>query len=62
MYVDFLQNNSDLLKDKFTRKVRKVFQRMSQAIPSRIAEQCRTHHQKMLKRFQCIGSIIENCR
>ena len=49
LYKRFLEDNLDHFVDKSVRKSQKVFLKMSKIIPTRTAEQCRTHHQKMLK-------------
>ena len=39
------------------------FKKMSQAVDNdRSNEQCRSHHQKMLKRFGTVENIIKNLR
>ena len=59
-YCGFLKNNMQLLNDPQKRKTKKVFERMASALHSRDAEQCRSHHQKMMARFQGILKIIEH--
>jgi hypothetical protein len=41
-----------------TRKINKVFQKMSKVILTRTADQCRSHHQKVVKYHDSIDSII----
>jgi len=43
---------------KFHRKSQKVNQKMSKFIKTRSGEQCRSHHQKMMKYHNDIPSII----
>lgn len=44
---------------KFQRKSLKVNVKMSRAVQTRTAEQCRSHHQKMLKYHRSNEEIIE---
>jgi len=47
------------MMSKFHRKSLKINIRMSKFIKTRTAEQCRSHHQKMMKHHIDIPSIIE---
>ncbi len=42
------------------RKTSKVNIRMSQKVKTRSPTQCRTHHQKMLEKYDNVEGIIEN--
>jgi hypothetical protein len=61
-YVEFLCDHLDHFRSKVTRKTQKVFLQMSHTIQSRTSEQCRTHHQKMLKFHGCMEHIIRALR
>jgi hypothetical protein len=43
---------------KLSRKSKKVFLKMSQLVKSRTADQCRSHHQKILKYHNSLNEII----
>ena len=58
MYIEFLCENRDQLRDKLSRKSQKVFLHMSFTIASRTPEQCRTHHQKMVKYHHTLDNIV----
>ena len=57
-YAEFLQKNRKEFADEVKRRSNRVFKKMQKKIKKRTAEQCRTHHQKMLKKFHSIESII----
>ncbi len=59
-YCGFLKNNMQLLTDPQKRKAKKVFERMASVLQTRDAEQCRSHHLKLMARFQGILKIIEH--
>ena len=59
-YRGFLKNNMQLLNDPQKRKAKKVYERMASVLQSRDAEQCRSHHLKLMARFQGILQIIEH--
>jgi len=47
-YISFLKTNMLQMVDKLLRKSRKVFLNMSNTIQTRTADQCRSHHQKLI--------------
>ena len=62
-YVNFIVRYKNLftlsLKEK---KTHKVYSRMSKYIRGRTDSQCRSHHQKMLIKFETIEGIIEDLK
>lgn len=46
------------MREKSTRKSNKVFLKMSNEVKSRSADQCRSHHQKVLKYHESLQEII----
>ena len=62
-YAQFLLENSEEFTSGNQRRSMNFFKRMSQAVDNdRSNEQCRSHHQKMLKRFGTVENIIKNFR
>jgi hypothetical protein len=57
-YVSFLENNLSEMKSRAARKSQKVFLQMSRLVRTRTAEQCRSHHQKVLKSHETVEEII----
>lgn len=47
---------------KKLRRMDKIFKSMADFIGSREAEQCRSHHQKMEKKFKSFYKILKNLR
>jgi hypothetical protein len=62
MYIEFICEHSKQLNDKSSRKSQRVFLQMSMVITSRSAEQCRTHHQKMLKTHGSLEHVVADYR
>ena len=58
-YLKFITRFESHFKGKATRKKKKIFQRMSNFIKSRTAEQCRSHHQKLEIKYETHKRIIE---
>jgi len=54
LYITYLEQNFDDMTNSVARKVNKVFLNMSRIIGTRSADQCRSHHQKILK---CHNSV-----
>ena len=60
MYAEFLEANMDEFKSEKNRRSKKFFKKMGQHLNnSRDNEQCRSHHQKMVKKFGKVKKIIE---
>lgn len=60
-YKQFLMGNSKLFdQDRQGRKILKINVMMSRLIKSRSADQCRSHHQKMMKYHRSIPQIIRH--
>lgn len=57
-YVSFLEDNLSEMKSRAARKSQKVFLQMSRLVRTRTAEQCRSHHQKVLKSHETVEEII----
>lgn len=47
-YIQFIEDNLAEMETKLMRKSRKVFLNMSKLVKTRTADQCRSHHQKIL--------------
>ena len=58
-YITFIASNTEMVSDRLTRRKKKVFEKMSRAIKTRTPTQCRSHHQKCMKRFHTLDRIIE---
>jgi hypothetical protein len=59
-YINFLAERRSILElPPNQRKHKKIHQKMSTAINSRNSLQCRSHHQKMLKKYGSISGILE---
>lgn len=62
-YMCFLVDNYALfLLSNNERRLRKINVLMSQAVRTRSPDQCRSHHQKMMKFHHDIPSIVEHIR
>lgn len=60
-YMNFLSLNTELFTlSKLGRRDAKINVLMSKAIKSRSADQCRSHHQKMMKYHEDIPNIIRH--
>jgi adenylate kinase family enzyme len=58
LYIQFLQENSLEIETKLSRKANKIFKKMSQVIKTRTADQCRSHHQKIINYHETVDRII----
>lgn len=58
-YIEFLIDNKEEMSSKLARKSQKVFLKMSLLVKTRTADQCRSHHQKILKYQGSIDEIIK---
>ena len=61
-YHWFLQLHSGHFIQKHMRRTDKIFKSMALFISTRQAEQCRSHHQKMEKKYHSFYRIIEKLR
>ena len=61
-YIHFLQTHSYLIENSLQRKSKKAFLTMSYAIQTRDADQCRSHHQKMIQYRSSVAEIIKYYR
>ena len=51
-YICFLKDNIELLTmNQVNRKSQGIYQKMSNYIKTKRPQQCRTHHQKLMKKF-----------
>lgn len=57
-YYDFINANDCLLQKNDRRRYDKVFMLMSKYIGTRTADQCRTHHQKLLSKLKSFSKIL----
>jgi hypothetical protein len=62
LYLEFVENNKLHLESKECRRSTKVFKMMSSQILTRGPDQCRSHHQKMHKKYDSVDNIIINCK
>lgn len=61
IYRIFLIQKGHLFdSNRIERKLIKINVQMSEAIKTRSADQCRSHHQKMMKHHENIPNIIEH--
>ena len=51
-YVLYVSNNLDVFQNSLQRRNRKIFEGMSKRIRTRNPNQCRSHHQKMMIKYQ----------
>ena len=58
-YILFLEENKQEMGSKSSRKSQKVFLKMSLLVKTRSPDQCRSHHQKVLKYHGKIDEIIK---
>lgn len=58
MYFYFLKDHRENFIKKETRRTDKIFKVMARYIRTRAADQCRSHHQKMEKKFGTIDAIL----
>ena len=57
-YAEYLKMNFGLMHDKLGRRTKKIFERMSRLIKTRCPTQCRSHHQKCMKKYQSMERIV----
>jgi len=60
-YALFLAQNESEFASEWLRRSRRVYSRMSQIIPSKSANQCKSHHYKMIKHNGNFKKIIKKC-
>ena len=61
-YHWFLELYNSHFMNKHMRRMDKIFKTMANFIGSREAEQCRSHHQKMEKKYHSFSKILINLR
>ena len=59
-YAHFLMKFAKDMDSEAARRALHLFKIMAKGIYRRSAEQCRTHHQKMVKRYGSIENIVHN--
>lgn len=58
-YLTFLKQRKEVFHGSFKeKKGRKIFHRLSAFIKTRTSVQCKSHHQKMIKRYETVENII----
>lgn len=57
-YIQFIRENMAEMETKLMRKSRKVFLNMSKLVRTRTADQCRSHHQKILLYHKGLEEIV----
>lgn len=60
LYIQFLKEHMEDMGNKVARKSNKVFLKMSKLVKTRSADQCRSHHQKILKYHYSLELIIKH--
>lgn len=58
-YIQFLDEHKEKLYSQFDRRSSKIFFHMARYVKTRNAEQCRTHHQKMIYGYGTVDGIIK---
>ena len=53
-YVNFFKDHMEFATNAELRKVEKVFNKMTQYIPTRTSIQIKSHHQKLLQKYKTI--------
>ena len=57
-YLEFLKTHRTHLTKKELRRTDKIFKEMSKFVETRAADQCRSHHQKMEKKYGSMDAIV----
>lgn len=57
-YIAFLQLAKEDFEHEYTRRIKKVFKRLSEFMGSKSESQCKSHHQKMLKQYESVDRVI----
>lgn len=57
-YREFIELNTEILENREERREKKVFLRLSEYVETRDANQCRSHHQKMIQKYKSIEKIL----
>lgn len=60
LYIEFLEENFAHFENADTRRKYQVFRAMAERIPKRDYEQCRSHHQKMERKYKTVAKIISS--
>lgn len=58
LYLNFLKQHRLNFVKKQLRRTDKIFKEMSKYIETRAADQCRSHHQKMERKYGPIDCVI----
>jgi hypothetical protein len=58
IYISFLEENLEEMECRALRKTEKVYMKMAREVRTRTADQCRSHHQKVLKYHSSVEDII----
>ena len=60
LYAEFLSQNIEEFEINKDRRSLNFFTKMAKELPlNKTNLQCRSHHQKMMKHYQCVEKIIE---
>lgn len=59
MFLNFLKKEKTIISCQKGRKETKIFVRLSAEVKTRSPDQCRSHHQKMIKHHNDINGIIK---
>lgn len=61
-YITFLVENEHLVAQRKQRRKLRIFKSLSMLVVTRTPEQCRSHHQKMEKKYRTLHGIVSNLR
>jgi hypothetical protein len=57
-YIHFLETHHDTMQRSKLRKTKKIFIKMAKTVKTRVPEQCRSHHQKMMELHGTLEEVI----
>jgi len=60
LYWKFVQENQQTLEFKEKKHKQKIFNDMADFIKTRDTHQCRSHHQKIIKKYKNLGTFIKD--
>ena len=60
--MEFVEANKEHLESKECRRSAKIFKMMAGFVKTRGPDQCRSHHQKMHKKYNEVNNILINCK
>ena len=60
-YLKFVARNRRLISNEKMRRRRKIFEKMSEEVKTRNAIQCRSHHQKVVAKYNSFDDFFKDC-